>query len=193
MRYIIFIIFIGIVTFTSCNNTTTESDSLKQAVSKFKNTVEPIEFLEYFPNGYSEKQTDTILSNGITVHIKSYTDMNKGVVLETTKDSVSVVKEVHRKWISEIKIEKEGALIFSEIIEDDFFKKHMHLDSEKLSDCIVLDTTLYTDYYKNTDDYILIQTGLAHLKEKKNLFYDLKIDIDGKLVITDPSNIDETI
>ncbi|MGC6430629.1 MAG: hypothetical protein ACON5F_06285 [Jejuia sp.] len=193
MKHIIFIVFIGIVAFTSCNNRTTKRDSLKQAVSKFKNTVEPIEFVEYFPNGYSEKQTDTILSNGITVRIKSYTDINKGVVLEKTKDSVSVVNEIHRKWISEIKIEKEGILIFSEIIDDAFFKKHMHLDSEKLSNCIVLDTALYTDHYKNTDDYIILHTGLAYLKEKKNLFYDLKIDTEGRLEITDLSNIDETI
>ncbi|GEM_PF-3146053 len=192
MKHIIFIIFIGIVALTSCNNRTTERDSLEQAVSRFKKSLEPIEFVEYFPNGYSEKRTDTILSNGVKVSIKSYTDMNRDIIHKTTKDTISVVTEIHRKWVSEVKIEKNGELIFNETIDDAFFQKYTGINTKALLNTINLETAINTDNFENSNNYIIIDTGLKFIKENKHFLYSMRIDESGNFSINQ-SYINEEI
>lgn len=92
MKNVIFIVFIGVIVLTSCNSRTTERESLKQAVSKFKDTLKPLEIVEFYPEAYSEIQIDSTLNSGFNVKVKAYSDMEEFVTFLNPKDGISYVQ-----------------------------------------------------------------------------------------------------
>ncbi|WP_406683670.1 hypothetical protein N1F78_13390 [Seonamhaeicola sp. MEBiC1930] len=122
-RLPIFLI-IAFIVVCSCDGRKSKNDFLQDSITKFKDTTEPIEVIKYTPKQYTEIKTDTILSNGFTVKIKSYTDMNNSV-LQTIKTSSSVVKLNFRKVISEVVAYKNDELIFKKELNTAFFLENL--------------------------------------------------------------------
>ncbi|MBU2940107.1 hypothetical protein KO494_11210 [Lacinutrix sp. C3R15] len=112
--------------------------------------------IKYFPEKYTEVVTDTTLSNGFKINIKTYTDMNNSV-LNTFKTGTIKNKHYYRDAISNIKVSKNGEIIFSERIDKSFFLK--------------LDKSL-KDYFK-----VANLTGVWLQDEKENLKNSISIYI----------------
>jgi hypothetical protein len=116
----LFIILISMLCFSGCDGRKSKAESLKDAVTQFKDSLE---FIEYIPKEYAEMKTDTILSNGFSISIKTYTNMKKSVITKHTIDSILHIQH-HRDWISEVKIKRKNQLLFNEKIDMAFFAKN---------------------------------------------------------------------
>ena len=79
---------------------------------------------EYIPMEYTEVVTDTILSNGFKVKVKTYSDMDSSVLQSFEKDAIKH-NLLYREFVSEVSVFKDDKLVFNETINDVFLKKHM--------------------------------------------------------------------
>lgn len=122
MKNLLLLTFI-ILSILSCNGNKTKSDTLKASVEKFKDSLGTLENITYFPETYSETETDTILSNGFRVKIKTFTDM-KHSVLNTFKQDSIVYKHYYRELASQIVIKKNYAKATEFFIDKDFIKRN---------------------------------------------------------------------
>ncbi|WGD34651.1 hypothetical protein [Olleya sp. YS] len=96
------------------------------------------ENIKYFPKEYVESTTDTVLSNGFRVKIKTYTDMENAVLQSFTVDTIKN-RHYFREVISEVVVFKENKQVFKQNIDDtflsvidtDYIINEMYLDEEK--------------------------------------------------------------
>lgn len=80
------------------------------------------ENIKYIPEEYAEVVTDTTLSNGFMVHIKTYTDMTSGIVIDSVVKNDSITsKTIKRDLISEVTVYKDGKEILSKTINKSLF------------------------------------------------------------------------
>ncbi len=184
MRYIILIVCIIAIGFSSCSGRTTKSESLKEAISKFKDTITPIEIVEYFPKTYSEVQTDTILSNGFCIKVKTYSDMRHTVSHTTKSDAFTIKMDIYRKWISDIEVKKDGIVVFAETINDAFLSKHMQISTADIASAVSLGTLYNQDEFQDDDNVVLL-TGLSFPRENKKRWFSITIDGKGNFEIED--------
>ena len=104
----------------------TPQDSLKE--KKLLDSFS--ENIKYFPEKYSEMVTDTTLSNGFRVHIKTQTDMESSVLNEFKQDTIHF-KYYFRNFTSNIEIFRNNQSsrkvidksLFSDKSEQDFWTK----------------------------------------------------------------------
>uniref|UniRef100_UPI0040488998 hypothetical protein n=1 Tax=Mariniflexile sp. TaxID=1979402 RepID=UPI0040488998 len=177
MNKLVVLLFILIVLFIGCDGRKTKSDLLKESVTKFKDSLGAIEIVEYIPEKYSEVKTDTILSNGFSISIKTYTNMKESVTSKHKIDSVTYV-EHHRNWISEVKIKKSDQQIFNEKIDKDFFLKNNIQIDDDLPDAI--NTKVWIDEEASIEkDSISLLTVFLHLEDAHYLIYRIKIGTNG--------------
>ncbi|WAC02845.1 hypothetical protein N7U66_04210 [Lacinutrix neustonica] len=80
------------------------------------------ERVTYVPEKYTTVVTDTILSNGFRIKIKAYIDMENAVLKISHSDGLKDKKHFRNRK-AEITVKKNNKLIFSKIIDNDFFLK----------------------------------------------------------------------
>ncbi|WP_282070310.1 hypothetical protein [Olleya namhaensis] len=133
---------------------------------------------QYFPESYTETITDTILSNGYRVTIKSYTDMTKAVLQSFEEDYITN-NNYYREFVSEIEVFKDDRPIFKQVMDDNFL-------SEKVSDYV--STEIYIDQQKS------LETNTVHIIASQCIprstncpTYNLTIEANGDYNITKQS------
>ncbi|MDP5158669.1 MAG: hypothetical protein NWQ07_08850 [Flaviramulus sp.] len=173
------IFFLSTLALISCNGNQNKRDLLKESVAKFKESKKHITLVEYIPEVYSEVKKDTILSNGFTVCIKTYSIDEYSVTHEYKTDTLTNHMDIFKNWISEVTITKNGKLIFNETINNAFLLKNNIVNNEALIDAINLGTSLEQDKSFN-QDYIYLYTGIVYPKEVNNIIFTLKIDDKGR-------------
>ncbi len=82
------------------------------------------EHTKYVPMEYTEVVTDTILSNGFKVKVKTYSDMETNISKRFKKNAITH-HVLYREIVSEVSVFKDGRLVFNETINDSFLKKHI--------------------------------------------------------------------
>ncbi|WP_179335124.1 hypothetical protein [Winogradskyella costae] len=112
MKHLLGLLIIIIIGFTSCEGRKTQSQALYESIAEFKKTV-TFETNIYIPENYLEHQVDTLMSNGFRVKIKTYSDMTKDVLFSNIKDTINYQTH-YRNFKFDIRVEKEGQLIFEE-------------------------------------------------------------------------------
>jgi hypothetical protein len=175
-KLLLFICVLGITIF-GCDGRKTKADSLKESVTKFKDSLSTLEIAEYIPEKYAEVKTDTILSNGFSISIKTYTNMKKSVIIKHKIDTVTYVNH-HRDWISEVKIKRKNKLIFDEKIDAEFFLKN----NIKISDYLykVINTRVWINEEASTEkDSISLLTVFLNPEDDNFLIYSIKIGNEG--------------
>ena len=118
-----FILFILIIiTFLSCDGRgrkhKTNEDVLKenQLLDSFSESI------KYIPETYTEVETDTILSNGFRVKIKTYTEMQDNVLNEFTIDTIKY-KFYYRNYTGKLDVYFNNSPILEETIDKAFLNK----------------------------------------------------------------------
>lgn len=177
MKHILIVLIVIASIFVSCDGRKSHSDALKYSIEKFKDSAGPIEIVEYIPQYYSEIIRDSILSNGFSVNIKTYSDMNKSVLNNHTKDTITY-KKYYRDWISKITIKKANKIIFNEIIDTDFFLKNgLNLDKQIVN---VISTGVWLDEEESTKtDFIYLMAEFLDVNDNSSLIYQIKIGKKG--------------
>ncbi|WP_111307188.1 hypothetical protein [Confluentibacter sediminis] len=181
MKKLVFLFLLIIISLISCDGRKNKGEALKLSVEKFKDTLEPIEITKYIPEVYSEIETDSILSNGFSIHLKTYANMNESVSKKYKVDTITHI-DIHRDWISEVKIKKDNVLIFNEIIDKDFFIKHAKNIDKNLSESI--NTRIWIDEETSIEkDYINLFAGYTYPNNNESVIFKLKVDNQGHYLI----------
>lgn len=149
MKYLSLILLLCIITFAGCDGRDRIHKSPEEILVENKLLDSFSEHVKYIPESYAETETDTILSNGFRVKIKSYLDMDSSV-LKKYKVATITHLEYHRTLINDIKVYKNDKLIFSQNLTNDFLNtlnNKYALGNEYLSNVAVVDelTTLTTN------------------------------------------------
>ncbi|MFG6687850.1 hypothetical protein ACGK9U_14800 [Mariniflexile sp. HNIBRBA6329] len=173
--------------FISCNGGKTKSDSLKESVEKFKDTLGTLEIEEYIPKEYAEVTTDTLLSNGFSISIKTYTDMNRSVKFQYKVDATLTQIDNFRDWISEVKIKKDDVLIFNKKLDANFFLEQDKTIKDSLHKAINNKVWVNEDLLEK--NYVYLVGGFIFPKSENVLYYDIKIDDKGNYSIKKMKNI----
>lgn len=172
--YILLIIF----AFISCNGGKTKNDTLKESVEKFKDTIGPLEIEEYIPKEYAEVKTDTLLSNGFSISIKTYTNMKRSVKFQYKVDKALTQIDNFRDWISEVKIKKNDVLIFDKKLDANFFLQEDKTIKDSLSKAINNKVWINEDFPLEKNHVYLVG-GFIFPESENVLYYDIKIDSEG--------------
>src|SRR5688572_2343911 len=87
MKNSLFLLALITIVCLSCDGRQTKKEALERAVSEFnlKNTVS--EIVTYHPEAYVEIVTDTIISNGMNVHIKNFSLLDEHILISNTTDA----------------------------------------------------------------------------------------------------------
>lgn len=177
MKKLLFFLLVTVISFISCDGRKTKVEILKESVTKFKDSLGTLEIVEYIPKEYTEAKTDTILSNGFSISIKTYTNMKKSVTIKHKIDTITYV-EHHRDWISEVKIKKNKNLIFDKKIDKEFFLKNNIKISDYLSGAI--NTKVWIDEEASIEkDSISLLTVFLNPEDDDFLIYRIKIGNRG--------------
>lgn len=167
-----------ILSILSCNGNKTKHDTLKDSVEKFKDSLETLEVEAYIPENYSEVKTDTILSNGFTISIKTYTDMKRFVTFKYNVDETLTHIDKYRDWISEVKIKKDNVLIFDKILNANFFIEQDKTLIDSVSKAINNKVWVNEDLPLEKN-YVYLLGGFIFPESEKVIYYDIKIDSKG--------------
>ena len=135
------------------------------------------ESIKYIPETYSETITDTILSNGFKVKIKTYSDMNTSVLNEIKKDGIHY-KEYHRNFNAHIMVFKNDIEIFNKTINKSFLLKQDDL-TESDFEMTTLNSIWLDEMSSIQKDKIIIDVAFAKTDEVIGKTYKISIDSNG--------------
>jgi hypothetical protein len=179
MNKLIYILVI-ILACVSCNGGKTKTDALKTSVEKFKDSIGTLEIEKYIPETYSETITDTILSNGFKVKIKTFTDMNQNVVNEFKQDSITF-KQLYREFNAQIRIHKDNKEVINFLVNKNFIVQNdpsYNLNKE-LYDEIIIQNVWLSEYNSTLKDKVILVVDLCKPETDNCLTFEIDIDKNG--------------
>lgn len=177
MKNFILILVLIAISFTSCDGRKSKSESLKEAVKEFNDTIGPIEVIKYFPETYAETLTDTILSNGFKIKIKAFTDMTSNYLNEFTKDTI-LNKYYYRNYIADVIVYKNETEVFNKRINNSFFINYDESFTSLLKDK-VLNGFWINEKYVQSNNNIIIDFLFCKPETQSCIYFELYIDEKG--------------
>ena len=111
-----------IITFISCDGIDRKHKSNEEVLKENKLLDSFTENIKYIPEAYTEVNTDTILSNGFRVKIKTYTEMQDNVFNEFTIDSIRY-KFYYRNYTGKLDVFYNNKSILKETINKSYLNK----------------------------------------------------------------------
>ena len=178
MNKLLFLVLITTITIFSCEGRKSKADALKESVTKFKDSLGTLEIVEFIPEKYAEVKTDSILSNGFSISIKTYTNMKNSVIVKHKIDTITYINH-HRDWISEVKVKTKDILIFNENINTEFLLKNNININDYIAN--VINTRVWIDQKQPIEkDSISLLTVFLNPENDDFLIYRIKIGNDGK-------------
>lgn len=182
MKHLIFIILISFA-IISCdgrskiyksNQEILKEHGLYEAFSKHTN---------YIPESYLETTTDTILSNGYKIKIKSYTDMNNSLLNSYTKNNIQH-KNYYRNINTQITIVKNNEEILSKLINKETIIEFDKSLEKRIHNKTILGVWV-NEYASLIYNRVIIDVLFVEPETNKNINYSLEFDLQGKLFVTD--------
>jgi len=147
------------------------------------------EKITYIPEEYTEVVTDTLLSNGFRIKIKTYTDMKNGILDSLiVKDSITT-KTIKRDFISEVTVFKDGKEILFKTINKSLFSDIYDYHGDILKDMTLVNVWINQFILANQDvaqieiDYYRKPNLLKDYPEEYYIYYGLIVYADGKFQI----------
>lgn len=139
------------------------------------------ESISYIPESYLETSTDTILSTGFQVKIKSYTDMENSILKEYTKGNI-LHKTFFRDINTSISIIKDNQEIVSTAITKQLFKDYYKSTHTNFNHKIIQGIWL-NQYASIINNKIIVDIQLYEPKTEHYEYYTLGFDNDGTFFI----------
>ncbi|GGG49849.1 hypothetical protein [Bizionia arctica] len=173
-KFILLLVFIGIVS-VSCDGRDRVYNNNSAVLKENKLLDSFSESITYIPETYTEVVTDTILSNGFHIKMKTYSSMEKSVLNEFKQDTINH-KEYYREFISEVIITKNSIEIFNKKVDKQFFetiKNDLQLNNSIVK--IMVDESSSIE-----KDRIVLSAMIQKTNSNKVTFCDIVIDSEGK-------------
>lgn len=182
MKKFLVLLLVFVVSIVSCEGNKTKADALKESVSKFKDSLGILEITAFIPEQYAEVKTDTIFSNGFSVSIKTFTNMKRSVTYKYQVDNTLTHIDNFRDWVSEVEIKKNDKVIFNRVIDASFFLEKDKTIKDSLHKAIN-NKVWINEEFPLDNNYINLIGGFIYPDSEKVLYYDIKIDTQGKYTI----------
>jgi len=136
MRKLLVFVVVIVLMFIGCDGRNKANKSNQEVLKEHNLYKSFSENIKFIPETYSETTIDTILSNGFSVKIKTYTDMNASFLSEFSKDTIHH-KNYYRDIKSAINISKNNSIITSKLITKDFFSGYNETISNDIENKII--------------------------------------------------------
>ena len=179
MKKFVLLMLLLVLSFLSCEGRKTKAESLKESVAKFKDSLGKLEITEYIPEKYVEVKTDSILTNGFSISIKTYTNMTRFITCKNQVDHTLTHVNNYRDWVSEVTIKKNDKVIFDKVFDANFFLENDKTIGDSLHKAINNKVWIDDDFPLDKNHVSLVG-GFIFPESKKTLYYDIKIDNEGK-------------
>ncbi len=176
MKNILFLIAIICIAFISCDGRKSKSMALKESIEEFNQNQSDIETVIYYPKEYTEVVTDTIISDGLKIHIKNYSLKNEAVLISSPKKTLQEEATYHRVFESEIVVSTPSKIIFSGYISAAQFK-------EKSYDPFWNHATLqhaWVNQELSTTHHVQVDVSFINPKENSYKLFRISIGADGQ-------------
>ena len=185
MKNILFLLLLISISFISCDGRN-KTNGLKANNLKENPLLNSIsEDIKYIPEKYNELKIDTILSNGFTVKIKSFTDMDKSYLNEYTTNN-TVHKHYYRDNKARVIVSRNG------VVFDKLITKKLFLDFDNTLKGFFKDAILNGVWISNEkstlNSNITININFWKPETDLHVFFDLIIEKDGKYRIINVIN-----
>lgn len=132
------------------------------------------ESITYIPETYTEIVTDTILSNGFQIRMKTYSNMEHSVLNKFEENSIKHLV-FYREFESEVIITKDSKEIFNEKVDKHFFEKTQN-DLQLNNAIVKLMVDESSSIYNNS---IVLSVMIQKTDSKEVTFCDIIIDSEG--------------
>ncbi len=186
MKYIsLFVLCFFVLCFAACDG----RDRLHQTPQE---TLQESKLLDsfstktvYIPATYTEIKTDTILSNGFRIKIKTYSDLENNLVDTVKKDTI-LNQTYYREFISEVTVFKDEKEVFNKAIDKTFFTKQKDsLKSDlELMTLLSVDVENSAEIISNELEEAQINFHYRHIKDYYKFRYILRIRPNGEFVVS---------
>ncbi|MEY8848935.1 hypothetical protein AB9K26_08970 [Psychroserpens sp. XS_ASV72] len=179
MKKFIFVLAIAALAFSSCNHKGSSREQLQNAIEDFSKKQTTLENISYFPENYTEVQTDSLIANSFKVSIKNYSIMDKDILLKSSRKHNEINLEYHRVFESEIKIVHENKTILETIINAQGFKQNSE-------DVFWNDATLehvWVNQQQSNKDQLFLNISFLNPKSKAYKLYEFVVFSDGNKIV----------
>jgi hypothetical protein len=177
MKKSILLIFIMAIAFFSCNKRESARENLQNSISEFSQKHNHLDIVSYYyPEGYTEIQTDSLISNTFKVSIKNYTKPDAKILMGTETEEQKTILNYHRVFESEITIALASKTIFNTTVNAKDFKDFS--PSEFWSNA----TLEHVWVNQETSNSEALYLGISFINPTNNAYklYELVVNTEGK-------------
>lgn len=179
MKKPIFIILLVTIAFFSCNRLESKRENLQNSISKFSKKHVDLNVVTYYPEAYTEVQTDSIIANTFKVSIKNYSKMDSKILMnsETIEEKTKI--NYHRVFESEITISLASKNLFQTTISAENFK------NDKQPDFWNNATLQHAWVDQEASNNKEVNLGISFINPKSNAYklFELVVNTEGKQII----------
>ena len=176
MKYILAIFTLLAMVLTSCDGRQSSRESLQQSISKFNQTQTSLELISFYPEGYTEVETDTIMANNLRVNIKNYSLMNQEVIQHTKTIGHNKDIQYHRVFESEIVVYNENQKIYATSINA---SKFHNKDNTPFWNNATLEH-VWVNQESSGPDWVNLEITFIDPQTQAYKVYEMTIDQNGK-------------
>ncbi|WP_344786352.1 hypothetical protein [Postechiella marina] len=165
---------------SSCDSKKYKKDLLNQSVSRFKNSITPIETASFIPQENKITVTDTILSNHFKFKIMSSANMDQAILKQNTNNQLTK-SLYYRKSIVKLQLYYKDELIFDNDIDTAFLKNNTNILTKiGKDDLIIRDLNLDQKTFITNKKAIYFSINAYNPNHELDFRINLHIDKTGK-------------
>jgi len=164
------------IAFYSCDRRGSAREHLQNSISEFNDKQTNLDLVAYYPETYTEIQTDSIISNTFKVSIKNYTKMDSQILVSSKKENNNTKLEYHRVFESEIRVAIASKTVFNTTINVDDFKDPSHTEFWNHA---TLEHVWVNQESSNSQE-LHLNVSIINPKNKAFKLYELAINTEGR-------------
>ena len=178
MNKLIVLLLLMIITLLSCDGRDRKHKTNEEVLKENKLLDSFSERIKYIPETYSEVETDTILSNGFRVKIKTYTEMQDNVFNEFVIDTIKY-KFYYRNYTGKLDVFYNKRSILKETINKSYLNKNN--DKDFWDDAIMAGIEL--DEHNSTKKEVIISVLYCIPESEICKEFNITVNKEGKATL----------
>ncbi|CDF79148.1 conserved hypothetical protein [Formosa agariphila KMM 3901] len=183
-KIVYFLFILTIIIFSSCDGRDKTHVKSLQILEDKNRLTSFAERIKYFPEHYSETITDTILSTGYTIRVKTFVDMKTNILTSNAHTSYNT-KILYRNANANVLVTLDDKILFNETISKGFIQHHRN-DTSKLLDSYILKSIWIDDSQDFSKDSVIFNIFYSKPEDASiNKSFLLTISKQGDFKITE--------
>lgn len=176
MKKSILLICLVAIAFFSCDRRGSAREHLQNSISEFNKKHTNLDVVTYYPETYTEVQTDSIISNTFKVSIKNYAKMDSQILLSSETEGNKSKINYHRVFESEINIALATKNILKTTLNAEDFKD---ASQPEFWNDATLEYVWVNQETSNTEE-VNLGISIVNPKSKAYKLYELVVTTEGK-------------